>query len=261
MLRPRVVFALSIAILLVGGATLYRFVSALPTSNTELVAISDQAPTTKENAAVPAASETGSVADSVDSNGNTTDLISRQLLSDYLNLASQGQNTDQGIASLADKYADSIVTLNTASISASGELKVVPDSKDNLQAYGKTLSASYNKYHDLTASTVKNGGGFSDLESPAFASTMKSLSILFRQSAVELQAMPVPASLSTLHSKLIKNFLSSSSQFVALSNVNTDSTGAFGALAAQASNSTEQTEILGQIQTTLLANSVFFSYQ
>lgn len=260
MLRPRVVFALSLSALLIGGATLHRFVFASTPQNSILVL--DQIPTKTTSDVDPGVTPqiTAESTTTTPSNITTTDLLSRQLLSDYLAMATQGQTTDQSIANLADKYADTIVSLDTSNAGTIGQIKIVDDSKVNLDLYGKNLSAVYQKYHNLTDIVIKKSGNISDPSSLAFSSVMKSLSILFKQSAVELRGMSVPSPFVDLHTRLIKNYLSSASTFVSLSNVSTDSAGAFGALSAQAKNSSDQEQILSQIQTTLLTNGVYFSY-
>jgi len=259
MLRPRVVFALSLSILLIGGAILHRFVFASVPQNS-LVAIQEPTNSVTDVAPIVQNDVVATSTSTTKTNISTTDLLSRQLLSDYLAMATQGQTTDQSIASLADKYAETIVSLNTSTINEIPPLRTVPDSKTNLEAYGSSLSKTYQKYHDLTAMVIKKSGDISDPGSAAFASAMKSLSILFKQSALELEQIPVPTSFSDLHTKLIKNYLSSALTFVSLADVSKDATGAFGALSAQAQNSSDQAEILSQIQVTLLTNGVYFSY-
>src|SRR4051812_19067963 len=125
-MHRRLGIALSLSALLIGGALTFRLVSARSIPPT-LAAV----PTTGSDVTIvdsPIASVIAPAATSTSTEPlTTTDLIGRQMLSDYLNLAAAGEATDDSVAALAAKYVDNIGAASPVDVATSADIHVVPD--------------------------------------------------------------------------------------------------------------------------------------
>ncbi len=247
--------ALSFSALLIGGATWFRFASAENFSPT--LSVVNDAPTSISEVSIVDSPITSG--NSASANLTTTDLVGRQLVSDYLSLASNGQATDENINSLVGNFATNLSNLNSFKLYSSIDLVIVPDSKTSLEAYGASVSRIYKKYHDAAGRVVATAGPLTEVESKNFSSAMVALADLYKKSSEELKTVPTPSSLAEAHLKLVNNYISSSNALTAVANVNKDSTTAYAALSTQTENSAEETLIFSTIQTKLLGNGIIFN--
>jgi hypothetical protein len=255
-MQRRLSIALSLAVLLIGGATWYRIVGASDSSSSLTVINNNDDQVTYIDSPI---GSTGSAGTSSGEKLNTTDLVGRQLMYDYLALASQGQATDENMNKLVSDYATNLSNIGSYKPLVSADIKMVSDTKENLQNYSSNLTRIYSKYHSLAAKTVKDAGDLSDVESKKFTSTMNELGKLYAEASHELESVLVPVSLSTEHLKLINNYISSAGAFSAIGTANTDATSAYGALSTQAENSAEETELILSIQSKLLRSGILFN--
>jgi hypothetical protein len=187
-----------------------------------------------------------------------TDLLGRQLFTDYLNLNSKNQLTKENINNLANSYAENILNLHTASKIDGSKIIVVADSPANLSTYGNTVFAVRSRYGKMAEKSLAQNS-FTDPNSQEFSKFMSSVSLIYKQIATELQSMPVPSSLAENHVNLINNYLSSSESAKSLANLSKDSLGAYAALNSYAKNEKEESELLGNIQISLVSNGIIFS--
>jgi hypothetical protein len=260
-MQRRLAVALSISVLLIGGATWFRLTRVVKASRNLIV----ENKTTTSNLSSAALSEADIQTTATPTNAttseslNTTDLVGRQFMTDYLGLASNGQVTDANVSKLVDNYATNISNLDSFRPFATADITVVPTSKDTLDAYSKKVTAVYTKYHALGMNITNSAGDLSSTDSKNFAPTMLALSKLALSAAEELKAVPVPDSLSVDHLQLVNNGISSANALKAIGSINDDSVTAYAALNAQAQNASEATTILLDIQSKLLASGILFN--
>jgi hypothetical protein len=191
-------------------------------------------------------------------NLNQTDLLGRQLFSDYLNLSSKGQTTPDRINTLANSYADNILNLQTSSKVERNRLTITADTIASLNSYGTSIVTLRIRYGDKIEKEMKDSG-ISDISDPKFADFMSNVSQLYKEAAADLVNMPVPQSLADNHLKLINNYLSSAEAAKAMANVTSDPLGAYAAINTHAKNEKEEDLLLGNIQATLAASGIIFS--
>lgn len=257
-MQRRLALALSLSALLIAGATYMRVAHAEKPYKALTVVNVSEAPSQNDTTIIDTpvvASDTAAPAENL----TTTDLVGRQLMSQYLDLASNGQATDATIQELADNAANNIASLNTFTLATAAQLHIVADGKASFQTYGEALSVLNGKYQGLAKAVADKAGDLSDVTSKGFSSTMDALSKLEKKASDELTSLPVPASIAQTHLKLINNYLSSASAFSALSRANTDAATAFAGLVAQSTNSAEADSLLLSIETALLAQSITFT--
>jgi hypothetical protein len=268
MTRFRLTLALSMAVILIGIATWKRFdqpsvyvANLVPVQNAGNSITEEEA----DNAALAEGyAEMGISPDATSSNAtstadlSSTDLVGRQFMSDYLDLAANGEATDDNIAALAGNYANSITSLSSTATVGPEMLTVIADSAQNFTAYSSTISNLYQKYQSATADIVKRSGDMSDISSQGFVPGMNALASLYQSAAKDLEDTPVPTSLADAHLRLVNNYLSSSASFKALANATSDSASAYSALVTEAQNSSDESAILQSIQAILAINDVSF---
>ncbi len=188
-------------------------------------------------------------------NLNATDLISHQLIVDYVNLSQSGQATDQSIDDLAEKYVDSLPTLNNAEIFSYAELNSVSNTPSNFQNYADGLKKIETEYSEAILKTSVVAKTLNYLGNNTY-STMRTFGNAYKNAADKLKVLPVPIALAEVHLELVNNYLSSSSAAIAISNTEKDSTFAFVGLVTLKKNMDEEDSILNSIDTILHNNNV-----
>lgn len=259
-MKAQIVTAVLLSVVLVGGATWFRFV---PNSNAQpsLVTINGGSRTSDydELLAQDFFQTSTSTTQTTDQPLTQTDLVSRQLFSDYLSLSSQNKATPENLASLAQKYATSIGNLSLSSTQISlTSVRVVIDSKENILAYGTAINTIRNKYAALVVSQ-KEQGDISEVGSPTFSNFMNTMGNLYESSANELRVLSVPQSLVSNHIKLVNNYLENAAAVKALSEIENDPLNAYSALNTYSKNSEEETNLLINIQLAMSMNGAFNS--
>src|SRR3989344_4032362 len=227
-MKPGLALSLTISVLLIGVASWYRF-GTVKVSQPNLVAVELTEGDYEEivedftgpKEVSPIATSTKPL--------TSTDLVGRQLISDYVSLAGSGQVTDADILALADRYVEGLPTLSSAPTISYTDLKLVSDNKNNFQNYADTLTKIFNEYQ---ASTNKIQINESDLEtlSPAFYSSVATLSTAYASATFKLKIVAVPSSLGPSHLELVNIYLSTVAATNAISKTEQDSTAAFAAL-------------------------------
>jgi len=264
MLRVRFISALVISIVLVGGAMWFRFVKIPPYTNpVATVTQVEQVESTSTDdllltdffnteTSIPATSTTAL---------SQTDLIGRQLFSDYLALKSEGKTTPDDINAFAASLAESIknVNLSIPKIN-SNQVIVLPESETNLATYGNTMTNIRNKYKNLVATQTGNSGGdITDTNSSAFSTFMSALGKLYQAAANELLLVGVPASLAQNHVDLINYYLETGEVIKLISKTSEDPLQAYAALNIYTKNGGRESELLLNIQKTMMAHGIIFN--
>lgn len=258
MSRSRLIAALSIAIVLIGGAVWFRLTNTRATK-AQLVAVTAKEQAFAENTFLEGILEPSKGSPNPSAEPlSPTEAVSRQLFSDYVDLASRGQNTADNLKSLADKYAESIAG-QTISAKKMGMESViaVADTEENMARYAQALANIRDKYKNLAESEYGRSN-LSDINSPDFKKFMNAMGQLYKASADELLSLAVPFSLAENHLALINNHLSSATAMETLSRINDDPLIAYTAMTTQSKNSKEEANLIVEIQTALIANGVIF---
>jgi hypothetical protein len=208
-MRTRVTLALFISLLLVLGASWQR-------AGKEKAVFKISAETAEINANYQVA-EPNSVADlgtgemkEGEDSLTTTDLVGRQLISDYLNLAANGQVSEEDILSLADKYADSIADIKAAPKVTSLDISVVSNSKTNFQKYD-LITTEIEKKRIKSMDSVSGNISQINTSDESLNAVAAKISLAYKVAAEELKNIEVPSSLLQLHINLVNNYLSISS--------------------------------------------------
>jgi len=258
MMRPRLAIAICLALLLVGGATLKRLGGTAMTKSADLVYVSDKVgDTSSDSSDISPSADLSSGTSTVSSTEKltNTDIISRQLFSDYVGLAANGQATQDNLDALGDQYAESIVTSSQAKSLNVYDLKTESDSKANFQSYSDTLSTIYSKYSAQLITATKANQDFSNLGPDTVAFANK-ISKIYLAEANELQAIPVPNLFVADHLKLANLYLTNSWNMNAIANADTDPTDAYSAISSESTIDGQEKVILTDIERLLVSNAI-----
>lgn len=263
MLPIRLIIALAVSVALIGGAMWFRFVR-IPPYTAEVVAVSQVNTPSSDDAQVLTdffSTATSTPATSTTVALSQTDLIGRQLLSDYLALKSQGQTTPDNIDAFATSLAESIKNVDISIPKANpNQIIVLPESEANLATYGNTMTNIRNKYKNLVATQVKSGeNDVANTNSPAFSIFMSAAGKLYKAAADELLLVRVPTSLAQNHLGLINQYLENAEVMRLISNTSKDPLQAYAALNIYIKNSGRESELLTNIQKALMAHGIIFN--
>lgn len=258
-MKRGVTFSLIISVLLIGGALFFRFKDSIPNQGliTAQNNLSDSYYKDLTEAFLNTASSTsisaeGDVVEATQPSLNTTDIVSRQLISDYITLEQNGQATESNLNTLASQYADSIKTIITPVQITLTDLKIVKDSSQSIKTYSNELGLIYNSYlgqlniaHPITSA-----------DSTATQSLANQILSLYTETATKLKTMPVPIGLADLHLQLTNIILSDVTSSQAIANSELDPTAALAGLITFRNNATKEQNIMGKIQQLLIKYGV-----
>lgn len=222
--------ALSFSILLVGVAGYFRTHVAKPLAAvvsvdnlTEPVLV-DNTPSTT----TPATNSEDSL--------TTTDLVSRQMMLDYLALANMQQDSQQNIDNLANKYANKVDSLYSPPPAGQIDLNIVADNRQNYKNYSATIS---NFVNEMGSADSANQGDDIAL--------MKALASTYSKAVTELSTMAVPNGVSSLHRDLINKLAESAKALSVINDENADPMIAISDLSALYQNMSIEEGIIKNI--------------
>lgn len=255
MFRFNLTLSILVSLFFVGGAFWLRDARAGEQNNIGLESVSTQELAIFEG--TPQDIYLGEKATSTQ-NLNQTDLLGRQLFSDYLTLSSRGSASPDQLSSLANSYADSILNLQTSTKIDKSKITVTQTSQTSLSEYGTAVLTMRIRYGDMVE-TQASQTGVSSADDPRVENIMLAISEIYKQAAQDLINTPVPQSLADNHVRLINNYLSSAEAARAIANAESDPMGAYAALNVHTENNEEEDVLLGNIQSVLAANGIIFS--
>lgn len=262
MLRIRLIGAISISIVLIGGAIWFRFGQETYTQS-NIVAINNEDPILlKETFLAEFASSDAEFATTSTPSKplNQTDLVSRGLFSDYISLKSQNQATENNLGFLASKYAKDIANTDISIYQVSiNKISVVSDSETNLITYSNTVSSIRNKYKNLVIAEHGRSTGLTNPDSLSIYSFMKIVGGLYSKAANELLAVKAPISLAQNHLSLINIYFGNADLLKLFSGAPQDPVPALAALNSYAQNTEKESLVLSNIRRTLQANGIIFN--
>lgn len=258
-MQLRFILAVFLSIALVGLASWYRFgvesytqpvdLAALESTSIDSEYYSDEA--FLEEFLKPKATSTVAVAEDLSS----TDIVGRQLILDYVNLAASGGASISSINALADKYVDSIPSLNKAEPLNITDIKIVADSKVNFQNYAEVITDIHNSYAQELVGLGISGVGLNTLGPELYAFT-KAFSQAYKKAAFRLESLPVPQSLASKHLELINSYLSSAAAMESIAHTEEDSAEALAGIIVLKTNLDKEDSLLVEISDILTLNEL-----
>ncbi len=260
-MQRRLGLALSLSLVLIAFATWFRFSHSVRVSGENLTVINSKSATdstTIVDALLPAT--TTRAISSSDEKLTDTDLVVRQLFSDYVSLSANGQATQATLDSLGDKYASSIASLNKAETVFISDLKITGNSTETLTAYMKSLSAIYNKYHALLAAQPVKGKDYT-IFGPDLILLTKNYAKVYQDESTALRALPVPVAVSEDHLKLINLYLKRAWNMRAIANSDDDPADATAAIASESDMINDEQNLFLDIQKILNSNGIMTTNQ
>lgn len=254
-MKLRLASALLISILLIGGAGWVRAGSLFKNSSTNSLALESASTTSsydfsikKNDSITPEAStQTGPL--------SSTDLIGRQLILDYVDLAAQGEASEENLALLANNYVEKIPSLNYSETISYKDIKSVSNTRENFQNYANEFTKIYKSYAENIKRANDSGKDITTL-GPGMYSLANSLSKIYSDTANKIKSLPVPLALAENHYKIINVYLSNSAAMKAISRAEQDSSEAFAGMVALNKNLEDESTTLDQISKILTSNGI-----
>jgi hypothetical protein len=249
-MQKRVILSIVLSIVLIGGAVWTRPSNARNT-NPELIGVYNEA----------GEMEIYDITDFLTSNTASTtpltktDMVGRQLISDYLNLTTSGKATESNINSLINQHIESISHLNEKIVFDRSDLQTIEDSKANFQKYNDIVTKIEEERQTKVKSVYAKTTNVSTLNADTFFLT-DSIGLAYETAAQKLMKVPTPLSLASIHTQLINNFLSTASGMRSISKVDEDPVATLSSMVTVNNNTKEERVLLGQIITILKNNNV-----
>jgi hypothetical protein len=248
-MRTPLVASILVSLVLVGGAVGYR-VSNIEEKKVALETIESKNIDWQDISAQVASNASSTTKSAAVL--NKTDLIGRQLIFDYIELATGGNASDETIQALADKYAESIPTLSTPKKVTAFEIKTTTETKENFQAYADNIT----RIHTSFATKTRMAGAVPTELGQTLYSTSKKVGEAYLATAEELKKIPVPTSLVPLHLELVNKYYSSGSAMISLSKADSDPAIAFAGIIALRENTGAEQGILQAIELVLTRHGI-----
>jgi hypothetical protein len=181
-------------------------------------------------------------------------IIGRELLMDYVDLASRGEASDAKIWALAESYVDNIPSITRAATVSYFELKVIPSTPADLKAYSSRLLQIHQEH---TKEAEKIAGKNTNFAlSPALYTVTDSLSRTYTSMALKLKDVPVPAVVASANLGLINTYLLNAQALKDIAEAETDPARAFAAAVTLDKNLAVAKGFLNEIDRLLLTNGI-----
>jgi hypothetical protein len=174
-----------------------------------------------------------------------TDLISRQLVSDYISLAQKGQVTSDSLEALSSQYAGSLAELTQADRITLQDVKVVEDTPVAIQEYMEAIAVIYQQ------SAAALSGNTEEAISTSLAKKdytfFTKINEAYTKQANALKTLSVPASFIEAHIDLVNANLLKVAAFTALAKIDDDSAMALAGVVTLSQTAEAETQVLGQM--------------
>lgn len=244
-MNPGIIIAILLSLGLVGGATYTRFSSS--SSEEKLVSLEQTSKNdefykgilTNFDADNTEAPSTGSL--------SGTDLISRQMILDYVEMARNGGATEKNLEALANKYIDSVPTLISSKKLAYTDLKIVTNTQINFNIYAREIENAYIAYTKKVSDSERRAGETDD----EINDVSQSMGVAYEDMVSVLQNMSVPAELAPAHLDLTNTYLKSAAAMKSISELGSDPASSFAGLIVIKENVAKEEESISQIRTIL----------
>ncbi len=184
-----------------------------------------------------------------------TEIMGRQLLVDYVDLATSGKASDENINDLARQYIDSVPALTRSEIVDYTSIHITSNTQENFQSYATGLIGVRNKYME-NLDKFKSASEGIETTGPGLYNFATNLSSSYREAALKLRGLPVPMSIASQHIKLINSFLSSAQASLAISQTEKDPATSFSGLVTLTKNFQNEKAIFEEINKILTSNGI-----
>ncbi|MEK7186753.1 MAG: hypothetical protein AAB690_02715 [Patescibacteria group bacterium] len=253
-MRIRLILAVFFSVLLIAFAAWARLSSKTELGG-KLVAVENAANSSYEDIYIDPS--LGYSALNTDENLTKTDIISRQMFVDYLNLSAAGGDNSANLNALANKYIDSIPSLQVGLYTpfSLSDIKTIPNATVNFKAYETAINQIHEKFGSkMEGVGLKNTNlNSSDPETYLF---LENLSGLYLEMAGELKKISVPIALAPSHLRLLNNYLSISGGMKAISETKKDPATAVAGMITVKESTDEQEDIITEINQILAKNGI-----
>lgn len=253
-MKPGVILAVLASLILIVGAAFTRYSQPKVGQNLVMVeqGVGEIDSYEELFANFDSATSTSTLAGNKEPVGGT-DLIARQLMMDYINLASSGQATEANINDLAQKYVTSIPTLLSVSKLSYLDLNIVPDNQANLKKYADEAGSVYKEYAGkmlgaYSANALSLG--------PQNSAMSRKMSDIYLTTFNNLRKVSVPASLVDAHLGLINTYLENAAAMDSISQSESDPARAFAGIISISNNLDKESLALREIEKILNAKGI-----
>ncbi len=230
-MRTGIILAIFASLVLVGGASWTRFSKEKSAANLIAVEQSAGSETRYQEAFANYLNSTSTARSASAEPLTNTDIISRQLITDYISLVGSGGNSDADLTDLVDNYVKSIPTLTVTFKVNYADLRLVDNSRANFETYAQKVGTIYAKY----ANDVERASAARKIVSTQTASDyefFRKAGQAYEERAAELKSLAVPLKLASSHLALINSNLESASALEAISKAENDPMTAVAGLAS-----------------------------
>lgn len=185
---------------------------------------------------------------------NKTELLGRRLILDYINLAANGQISQEDIAALAEKHVSSFAAIVDAKTIDYTDLKIAQNSGASFQKYADEITEIHRTY----TKNIEDRYGKVNINAldSNFYSLTSAMSSVYNDTASKLKDTTVPEALADMHLELINIYLSNAYSMEALSETETDPAESFAGLLALSNNVEKEIAIFVEISRVLNANGI-----
>ncbi|MBI1974535.1 MAG: hypothetical protein HYS51_01640 [Candidatus Zambryskibacteria bacterium] len=177
-----------------------------------------------------------------------TDIIGRQLVSDYIGLVVKGGAGTETINTLAEQYASIVPSLNKSAKLTYTDIRTAPTTEDNLKYYGNEIDRIYVSYSELINKAYSSSR-------TAYYSFAKDAVPAYLQIIEDIKMLSVPLPLASTHLELINLHLSNLSAAESIQKAEEDPLTAFAGFIAINDNSEKEIALLKEIEQTIQINA------
>lgn len=241
-MRFNLALAIFVSLLLVGGASWSRFAPS-DKQEASLIAVETKRQADEEyynQVVLPVLEKSATSSIATAEPLTATDLVGRQLLSEYLSIAASGKVSEENINKLADKYIENIPSLSTSQQISLQNLSITSNSRENFRKYADEFLKIHSYFTDSINGLYPVQGDFS-----VFA---KKLSEIYINTSSQMKSLSAPAALANLHLELTNSYLSSYSGLLSLGKMEADPATGFAGLVAISQNLGVENKIMTEIE-------------
>lgn len=251
-MRPGITVAVIASLLLVGGASWSRL-----EGREEATLIVERMPDEYYEDIVAGLTEEVAIVDIEPSRHEpltNTDLIGRDLLLEYVDLASGGGASEATIAALAEQYAASIPALTGERVSLLN-IRTVTNTQANFENYAQALANIYTA-HSNRISQAYAGASNGVLDQTYYAATRKAANT-YEETATALKALAVPTALVTPHLELVNKHFSSAAAQEALAETEKDPITGMAGLITLNQNLEREAVLMQEVERILNTHDIY----
>ncbi len=193
---------------------------------------------------------------------NKTDVLSRQVFSNFMVLKTSGSLNNQNVDYLANDLSSQILdSVSGARVYSSADLKIVENaSLEDLKIYGNSFFLIRDKYQNLYISkSIAHDSPFIDSSETGIVNSFSLISEIYSKILPDLIKLPVPSQLTSVHLKLINLYSSSAYSLKKYINIDNDPVSAIAGLSQYGKNATQEESTVEQIANYFRQSGIIFT--